>query len=305
MLLLIEELAEPSKRQILTALRSGPQSVSDLVRSTGMKQPNVSNHLAKMKAKGLVKSTKIGRQVFYGLDGPQVESALLQLLESSEQGPTGTFNLEEISKLYARAATSADEAGCAKLIDQLLDQSVPLIDIYQKVIAESMNYIGRWYEVEAIDVGQEHIASAITERMMARVVHYAPTVKRSGKSALVGCIAGNWHSIGPRMISDYLRLSGWNVIFLGANVPNDSFLSSIREHSPDVVMIACAQPGTRQATCVCIAELVSERAQLGRAFRIGIGGREALSEPDEFLNAGADFASGSLDAFSEAILPKL
>ena len=39
-----EELSEPSRRYLLKEMLDGPRNVSQLVESTGLKQPNVSNH---------------------------------------------------------------------------------------------------------------------------------------------------------------------------------------------------------------------------------------------------------------------
>ena len=38
--------------------------VGDIVVATGLRQPNVSNHLSRMRASGVVKSSKVGREVF-------------------------------------------------------------------------------------------------------------------------------------------------------------------------------------------------------------------------------------------------
>ena len=42
-------------------LRVGRKSVSELVHLTHLKQPNVSNHLAKMREQGLVRAERSGR----------------------------------------------------------------------------------------------------------------------------------------------------------------------------------------------------------------------------------------------------
>ncbi len=39
-----EELGDTSRRRLLSELREGPRTVSDLVLATFMKQPNVSSH---------------------------------------------------------------------------------------------------------------------------------------------------------------------------------------------------------------------------------------------------------------------
>lgn len=304
MIPLLKEIAEQSKRSILLELRGGAKTVTELVNATGMKQPNVSNHLARLRAKGLVKANKVGRQVYYSLGGPSVESALLQFVEQTSPEAMPRVHLEEISKQYARAAVSGDEAHCTRMVDQLIRQGVPLVRIYHQVLGDGMGFVGKWYEVEAIDVGQEHIASAITERMMARVVHFAPPIRNAAQTCLIGCVAGNWHSIGPRMISDYLRLCGWKAIYLGANVPTSSFGTAIKEHKPDLVLLSVAFEEDRDEAVQATRTIAQMRGE-GQKFFVGVGGKQALVDPDEFIRAGADFTAANLMVFAEEVLPRI
>ena len=76
---LFRGLSDPSRLSILTALRSGEQSVSELVEATGLSQPNVSAHLACLRDCGLVVSRQEGRSVFYTLADERMEEVFLPL----------------------------------------------------------------------------------------------------------------------------------------------------------------------------------------------------------------------------------
>lgn len=304
MIAILKEMSERTKRQLLLELRGEPKSVNELVASTGMKQPNVSNHLAKFKSKGMVKATKIGRQVFYSLADPTIEAAISQLLSQETHQDSIVLNLDEMSKQYARLAVAGDEPACAKIVDYLIQQRVSLIRIYQQVLAESMEYVGKWYAVEAIDIGQEHLASAITERMMSRVVHYAPPIRTTAQVVVLGCVPGNWHSIGLRMISDFMRLNGWKSVYLGANVPEVSFHSSIKDHNPDLVLMTCGVEEQREAT-ITLIQHIRERSLENKPLLIGIGGKQASIRSEEFIAAGVDFIAPSLMVYAEEIFPRI
>lgn len=60
-------IAEPRRREILDLLTVGEQSVSDLVASMPISQPQVSKHLGVLKEVGLVCSRREGRQRMYRL----------------------------------------------------------------------------------------------------------------------------------------------------------------------------------------------------------------------------------------------
>jgi DNA-binding transcriptional ArsR family regulator len=59
--------AEPSRLQILHALRAREHSVSELVVETGMGQANVSRHLQQLMSCGLVSRRKEGLYAHYSL----------------------------------------------------------------------------------------------------------------------------------------------------------------------------------------------------------------------------------------------
>ena len=65
-------LGEPARLQLLSALRDGEQSVSDLVSSTGLGQANVSKHLQQLCAAGFLTRRKEGTFAYYALADDEV-----------------------------------------------------------------------------------------------------------------------------------------------------------------------------------------------------------------------------------------
>ena len=82
---LFRGLAEPSRLSILAAMADGPLSVSEIASSTGLSQPNTSNHLACLLGCGLVARDQEGRFVFYRHADASV-SLLLTLVEEVVSG---------------------------------------------------------------------------------------------------------------------------------------------------------------------------------------------------------------------------
>jgi ArsR family transcriptional regulator, cadmium/lead-responsive transcriptional repressor len=64
---LLHGLSDPSRLRILEELRDEEKRVVDLVRATGLSQPNVSKHLNCLWGCGLVAREKRGREVHYWL----------------------------------------------------------------------------------------------------------------------------------------------------------------------------------------------------------------------------------------------
>jgi DNA-binding transcriptional ArsR family regulator len=60
-------LAEPSRLEILHALKGGERNVSELLAATGLGQANVSKHLQMLHGAGFVKRRKDGVSSYYRL----------------------------------------------------------------------------------------------------------------------------------------------------------------------------------------------------------------------------------------------
>jgi len=61
----LKALAHPTRLAILEVLRPGEKCVCKILPELGLEQSNVSQHLAKMREKGILESRKEGNSVYY------------------------------------------------------------------------------------------------------------------------------------------------------------------------------------------------------------------------------------------------
>ena len=103
---LAQALADPLRLAILQSLMSGPATVSELMSLSGATQSNVSNHLALLRERGLVRATRQGRQMVYELR----DASVGQLVESLAQvaGGAGAPVFVQKSAPLVRARTCYD-----------------------------------------------------------------------------------------------------------------------------------------------------------------------------------------------------
>ncbi len=344
---LSQAMAEPSRRALLEQLRLGQKSVGELVRATQLKQPNVSNHLAKMREQGLVRAERIGRQVYYALATPYADVMMrlheattdpMALLAASAPAPsefpaaslTGdgpgkhlaasphepasyashtmdisrdetTRALVEWQRAYFDCVLAGQEARAAALVNAMLARRVEMGTIYTEVFQKSLNQVGDLFLRGETDEAHEHLASAITEQMMTRVAHFYAPVARSTYRALLGCVQGNWHTLGLRMLSDGLKGLGWETLFLGANVPTASFVTMAASMSPDLVIISCAMADQWPDARTLLESLDDLRRRAPEAyFQIVAGGHYLRVRPEAASEAPFDFTAHDLPEFLEA-----
>ncbi len=68
----LKTLASPRRLEILHVLAGGPLEVGRLAKAIGASQPNVSQHLAVLRAAGIVEAERDRREVRYRLVDPDV-----------------------------------------------------------------------------------------------------------------------------------------------------------------------------------------------------------------------------------------
>jgi DNA-binding transcriptional ArsR family regulator len=73
-------LCEPVRTQIVSALSSGPLTVTDLVATTGRGRTAVSQHLRILRQENLVEPERRGRLMFYSLIGGGSADSAVKLL---------------------------------------------------------------------------------------------------------------------------------------------------------------------------------------------------------------------------------
>jgi len=72
-------LGEPMRLRILQAVCDQPQTVSDIVKSVGATQANVSKHLSLLASANILERRKDGQRVYYGMKD-QLALKLCQLV---------------------------------------------------------------------------------------------------------------------------------------------------------------------------------------------------------------------------------
>jgi methanogenic corrinoid protein MtbC1 len=136
---------------------------------------------------------------------------------------------------FETALLAGDQRTALEIIYRCIDNGRHLVDIQLYVIRTAMYRIGEKWQANQISVAQEHMATAIVESVMTMALLRQSPPPPNGKRVLLACVAGNHHTIGLRMVADSFQLSGWDVRYLGANVPTAALLDQIAAWSPHLL----------------------------------------------------------------------
>jgi methanogenic corrinoid protein MtbC1 len=162
---------------------------------------------------------------------------------SDERSRPPTHPLKAAEQAYLRALLAGDRLQAQRIVFESLEQDdASLYDIYLGVLQPSLYEIGRLWETGRLSIAQEHLATAITQSAQAALYSRVTLPSKLDRHAVVACLTGNYHDIGPRMLADFLQLAGYNARFLGANTPIDSLLGMIQDLKPEVIGLPATTP---------------------------------------------------------------
>lgn len=279
---------------ILRAIGHGRRSVGEIVAMTGLAQSNVSNHLARFRQRHWVQVHRNGRTASYAIS----DAALLAFIERCERSdrdpatPDQEEALREGLESYRRAAMLGRDDLGEGAIDELLDAAVPWQTIYLRVLAPVLRQVGDLWEQGELAIATEHAATAFTQRIMHRL---APRLRLSAGDPLgtlvVTSLEGELHALGAEMAADFFQAAGWQVHYLGPNLPGRELLSVVRSSQPDAVALSVTQDGGEPALRRLVAELLELRAGRSRPILIA-GGQWFERHPQHRLPL--DIASSDL-----------
>ncbi|MFF5497669.1 B12-binding domain-containing protein [Streptomyces aquilus] len=221
---------------------------------------------------------------------------------TSPRFPTATHSRELADRLW-NAAAAGDEHTATDVVLRALDEGLDPESVLLDVIAKVQVRVGEEWAANRISVAQEHAATAINERAVTALSLH-PTARRAPCRGpiTVACVDGEWHALPARMLAEVLRLRGWQVDYLGAQVPAPHLISHLHTTKADAVALSASIP-TRLPTAhaaITACQAIGVPVLVGGAA-FGPDGRYA-----QLLGAQAwaPDARAAADRLAEAPLPR-
>jgi MerR family transcriptional regulator, light-induced transcriptional regulator len=196
---------------------------------------------------------------------------------------------------YLEALEHGDRRRATEVAFDLLYRGVPADAVLTELVGDALVEVGVAWQDGRWDVTQEHRASAVAEAVIQAVAQKAlpPALGTSagqrGRVAVV-CAEGEWHVLPGRLVSEVLRVRGFDVDFVGPSIPAAEFARFLGSGAPGVVALSCSMPSSLVGAWRTII-------QLRAAGKIIVcGGRGFGPQGAWGLALGADMGADDMDA---------
>lgn len=180
-----------------------------------------------------------------------------------------------------------------EVIMNFYNEGLGIKNIYFQLIEKILITVGTLWEQGVIDVWMEHYISETLLDIMRELMS-KESEQTHKKGYILALTSGpEMHNIGLKMIADILQLEGWNVAYLGSNVPVQSVISAIKFQNPDAIMISATLSYHIESVKNIACAIKSHFAE--SAPRIIIGGAAFLNSLNPCKETGADYYGKSLE----------
>lgn len=217
--------------------------------------------------------------------------------------PSVVPDFEGIGRAYSAAIEAGSYADALRVVQQALAVGVTAAEIFDRVLAPAMHRVGERWEQSELTVADEHLATAISNRVVGSLYGaLSIAMPVSKERVMIAAVEGDQHVMGLRMIADVLEGAGYDTIYLGADLPLDGLLVLIERHAPAVLALGATAPWSGSM----LLKTVRSARAIAPTLPIVIGGakaRQAASDAaDDLLFVAAD-AESVVAVVADAIRP--
>ena len=199
-----------------------------------------------------------------------------------------------LARRYGDALRAAQTAAAAEVVDDAIAAGLTASAIQSLVIEPAMTRIGQLWEANAITVADEHLATAISQAVLVSLFDLLAIARpRSRERVLLAAVEGQQHVLGLRMIADVLEGAGFDVLYLGADVPVDALGRFAAEYQPALTGLAFAV----SVGVGVLAESIHAVHEACPTSRVMLGGRAV---PPGLVDAGYTRVDNSMEVLFAA-----
>ena len=197
---------------------------------------------------------------------------------------------------YITHAIEGETEQVTELVDSYLNAGKSVKDILLKMFMPALVNIGELWNKGLLNIAEEHLAVTVTISQIERITQsLIPSVHIIGTAAICTPV-GEKHFIGPKVVSELMRLSGWNVHFLGTEMPTTDLVQFLSEKGIDLLVLSITLPENLPG----VLEIIDAVKDLDKSVITMIGGSGVASLDKNSLEGVDIISSDVTNAIIEA-----
>ena len=194
--------------------------------------------------------------------------------EKSNSVPLTTPTTQDYATRIYQLLLRHDESQATKVFLEAVNNYM-LVTIFEEVIRPCMIDIGEAWETGRIRISDEHLASNFLKGHLMSILQKYPN-NRNDPKIIIGCAPNEYHELAILMLSILLRKEGYQVEFLGFDVPLDDLADYANDQKPAMVILSA----TLEETAYELGKFNNKLLHLENKPIFGYGGPIFVRKPE-------------------------
>jgi DNA-binding transcriptional MerR regulator/methylmalonyl-CoA mutase cobalamin-binding subunit len=238
--------------------------------------------------------------------------ALMELLAKERAGKympgPGSSGSPEGRDFQGDMLTAVRALDVRSLEDALTQASLHLSQqaLISGVIIPFLESIGRQWQEGTLRIAHEHMATATVRTFLGSIVASAPRFPNA-PTAVVCTPVHQLHELGALFAAATVATRGWNVVYLGANLPAEEIAAAVHQLSARMLILGIVYPAD---DALLHRDLRRLATLLPGGVAVAVGGRAAgaysaaLETMDAVIIRDLDHLGTLLDVRSMGVSPR-
>lgn len=210
-----------------------------------------------------------------------------ELKKIAGEGMTSPAGQNPLAKKYIQQCldrvSRLDERGLEQILNRAsLEMSQR--HFLEQLVAPLVNEVGCRWENGSFRVAHEHFATSFLRSYLGNT-RATFSENASGPKVVVGTPAGQLHEIGALLAAKTAQAEGWNVVYLGPNLPAEDLAAATLKADAKVLALSVVYPPDDPAF---VGELERLKQLLPPSVKVVYGGHCAKAYGDVIQEQGGD-----------------
>lgn len=169
-----------------------------------------------------------------------------------------------------KAVKELDEQKAQSLVEESLERGIDPTLVLNGVVA-GLKAIGQKFETKEYFLLELIEGGELGKKLVDLITPYIPAKEGIKPTRIViGAVKGDIHDIGKNLVATQLRVSGFEVLDLGVDVPSMSFVDKAEELRADIIALSAFLT----TTIPCFIEVLEYLRDMGlrKKYKVIIGG---------------------------------
>ncbi len=207
--------------------------------------------------------------------------------------------MSELLDAIVKAIVDGDDGQAPDLVAKALAAGLDPLDILQKGVVAGISKTGELWQANEYFLPDVILAA---DAFKAAMTPLEPKLRegsqgRPSHKFVIGVVEGDMHDLGKSLVIAMLQSAGFEVIDLGVDVPNATFIEAVKEHKPAILGLGAYMSTTMLYMKDIIGEL--EAQGLRNGLKIMVGGVPTSQEFADVVGADA-WGKDALDTMAKA-----